>query len=300
MVCTRILARLALLLAILLGSVSASLADMIVRGHTSGNDPKYDRFENSSEFIGAGLNFSGVGQDTTSAKHWLTMISPHFFLSAGHYQPSGSAVFYNTNSLTGGSHQYSVLGGQQISGIPYPTDLYVGIIDGSVTNDGIAYYPIVDSDEITVGQSLLVYGKPNRLGINTISSTGNYYLSDSGGNTISRTQGYRFDYPESGYDGEAQLVVGDSGGPTFVQYGSLLALAGTHSGASQSAYPYMSQDSSPAFYIDAINAAMASLAVTYGIGAGEQLTVVPEPSSLILLCIAAVGLLAYSRRRRAS
>ena len=43
---------------------------------------------------------------------------------------------------------------------------------------------------------------------------------------------------------------------------------------------------------------MADLATQYGVGGGESVTVVPEPSSVILLGVAAVGVVAYFRRRR--
>ena len=67
--------------------VSVASADLLVRGDPDNNsNPLYDRFVNSSQFIGAGLDFSGVGQDTSG--HWATMISSHFFVTAGHYHPS--------------------------------------------------------------------------------------------------------------------------------------------------------------------------------------------------------------------
>jgi len=303
----RICLPLAVALLAIFGLVSNASADMLVRGYQAGAnglDPRYDRFDNSSQFIGAGLDFSGVGQDNSSSVAWATMVSPHFFLSAGHFPPSGTVTFYNTNSLTGGSQQCTVLGGQtlQITGASYSTDVYVGLIGGAgISGSGVTYYPVLDPSAVTVGRSLLVYGKPNRLGPNTISWTGTCDLTTTSGTTVAESMGYEFLYPQTGNPGDAQLMDWDSGGPSFVRIGNQLALVGTHSGADVSAYPYASADTSPSFYISQIDALMATLANTYSVGIGEQLTViVPEPSSLLLVFVAFVTLLAYAWRRRAA
>ena len=82
-----------------------------------------------------------------------------------------------------------------------------------------------------------------------------------------------------------------------MRIGNQLVLVGIHSGEGATADGYVSADTSPSFYIDEINAAMADLATQYSVGGGESVTVVPEPSSVILLGVAAVGIVAYSRRR---
>jgi len=294
--CTRICTLFVIALAAVVVPVSVSSADLLVRGDSgTGSDARYDRFANSSDFIGAGLDFSGVGQDTSS--HWATMISLHFFLSARHYHPgSGETVtLYDTNSQSGASNTYSVLGGTQIYSAGELTDVYVGILGSAVSE---AYYPILDQNSVSTRQSIFVYGKPNKVGTNVINDIGSFPLEDSDGNTISEQIGYDFLYQQNGNADDAQLITGDSGGPSFVSLGGQLALVGTHSGNSITGdYPHVSFDTSPSFYIDEIDAAMASLAATHGIGAGEQVTVVPEPSSLILLGIAAVGLVGCCWRR---
>jgi hypothetical protein len=293
-------ALLVIALAVVIAPISVASADLLVRGYNpvGGVDPKYDRFANSSQFIGAGYDFSGVGQDPGG--HWATLISPHFFLSAGHSHPSagGTVTLYDTNS-TGGTHNsYSVLDGFQIQipGDQYPTDLFVGLL-GTAASE--ASYPILDTNSLAVGQSIFVYGKTNRLGTNVIAQTGTYGLEDLSHNMISESKGYQFFYQQTGNPDDAQLQGGDSGGPSFETIGGQLVLVGTHSGAETVNFPYISQDTSPSFYIDELNAAMAQLATAHPDitgAAGEHVTVVPEPSSLILLGVAALGLACYCRR----
>jgi hypothetical protein len=299
----RVLALLVTALAAVVIPVSVASADLLVRDYqpVGPYDPHYDRFANSSDFIGAGLDFSGVGQDASSPARWATMISPHFFLSAGHFPPSGTVTFYDTNSLTGGTHSASVLAGTKIyiAGQTLPTDVYLGVLDGTVSE---AYYPLLDPNSLSAGQPIFVYGKPNRLGTNVISEIGQFDLGvqnpDHTFTTLSTQIGFDYFYNETGNPGDAQLELYDSGGPSFVTINNKLVLVGTHSGADTAdGYPYVSFDTSPSFYINEINAAMASLAGQYGVGAGEQVTVVPEPSALVLLGVAAVGIVGYYRRR---
>jgi hypothetical protein len=282
-------------LAAVVASVSVSSAGLLVGGYDgSGNDPRYDRFANSSEFIGAGLDFSGVGHDPSveypSYPYWVTMISPHFFVSAGHWSAaSGTVTFYDSNSQTD-PHSYKILGGEQIVVAGQATDLFVGILGSAITSE--VYYPVLDPSYVEQGQSILVYGLPDRLGTNSFTS------SDINPQALTdySSQGYRYFY--TGDAGNAALQKGDSGGPSFVRIGSTLALVGTHSAVDDLTNPTVSYDTSPSFYIDEINAAMEDLASQNGgLGAGEHVTVVPEPSSVVLLGIAAIGIVTYCRRR---
>jgi hypothetical protein len=308
---SRILALLAIALAATVFHASTSSASLLIRGYQTGGDSRYDRFADSSDFVGDGLDFSGVGQDATGdpahpdQHRWATMISPHFFVCARHYAASGTVTFYDSTSQTNG-HSYAVLGGSAVyvEGQTLPTDLYIGII-GSAASE--TYYPILDPNCVTVGQSLLVYGKSDRVGTNTISAIEDSFdlqtqNTDGSLTTISRQKGFDFVYNEVGNPGDAALVSGDSGAPSFVKIGNQLVLVGTHSGSDYSLsapFPYTSTDTCPSFYIDEINAAMAALAAQYGVGAGEHVTVVPEPSALVLLAIAAIGLVGcYCRRSK--
>ena len=144
--------------------VTTASAELLVRGYdpVDGNDPRYDRFADSSQFIGAGLDFSGVGQMpvtlTDTEPPWATMISPHFFLSAAHFFAGGNVTFYDSNSLSGPSNTYSVSGAMQVYSGGQPTDLCVGIIDSGVSEP---YYPVLNQSSVAAGQSLLVCGQAN-------------------------------------------------------------------------------------------------------------------------------------------
>ena len=235
----RILALLVIALAALVVPVSVCSADLLVRGYVgTGNDnPLYDRFANSSDFIGAGLNFSGVGQDASGGvnadqNRWATLISPHFFVSAGHWPPSGTVTFYDDNSKTI-SHSYSILGGEQIYDSGTATDVYVGILGSAASSEQC--YPLLDPTYVEQGQSILVYGEPNRVGTNVFTAddvlTFDLQRKNADGSltTISTQKGYQFYYPNNGNPGDAQLEPYDSGGPSFVRIGDQLVLVGIHS-----------------------------------------------------------------------
>lgn len=138
----------------------------------------------------------------------------------------------------------------------------------------------------STNNTIFVYGKANRVGMNNIDSI--YSLSYGG--SVTEVMEYDFDNPGGQGADEAYLISGDSGAPSFALWNNQLALVGTHyynSGA-PGENGDVCGDSFVPYYISALNSAMV----------GEQLWVVPEPSTIVMLAGAAgLGLAAWFRRR---
>ena len=99
---------------------------------------QHERFTNDASFVGVGLDLSGFGRDQSGK--WATLISPNVFISADHYQPSGTINFYKDNDINGAPVQRNVIAGQKIAN----SDLFVGCLDSPVTPD-ITYYNFANS-----------------------------------------------------------------------------------------------------------------------------------------------------------
>ena len=278
----------AVALALSLWFGSPASAAMFVLGYQANLN---DRFYVGSDkaFIGAAYDWSGVGQ--SSDNFWETMISPSYFVTANHWHASiGDTIQFNLdNSPTGTYETRTVVWSEQVG--DSNSDLWLGELSSPV-GAGVAIYPILSLPNPANYKNLPLYtvgladgsGVCNmRLGCNNISSAGGSSMD--------------FVYNTSAGVGsnESYVMSGDSGGPSFVPVDGQLALVGTHS-AHSDANPVngsISIDTFVPFYINAIDAAMLAN------GSSEQVTlVVPEPSTVVLLSIAAVSTLAYAWRRR--
>ncbi|NTW54716.1 MAG: hypothetical protein HGB15_08160 [Chlorobaculum sp.] len=258
---------------------------------------KNDRFYTGtrSNYIGAAYDFSGVGYSSSGT--WATLVSNNCFISAAHYYPAaGSTVtFWATDDKSGPSYTYTVTGGVKIGS----TDLWVGWFDSSVdVNSSIARYPV----EMLTGYSdyipQVIYtlglyqggGSKQVVGMNVID---NFYTTEVGAST-GITAWYDYDNNDSPSVGgnESYLLVGDSGAPSFVDYGSQLALVGIHWAHTDNT-PVMGASSVDSFvpsYFDDINAVLA--------GRGQSLSAVPEPGMNVYGLIIACCLWFRRRRRR--
>jgi hypothetical protein len=262
-------------------------ATMIVRSFQA---LRHERFYsgNDKAFIGDPYDFSGVGQGTSG--QWATLISDCFFISATHSHPGigTNVTFWETNSLSGPSHTYSVMGGQQILG----TDLWVGFFAAAV-DASLARYPILDLPSASdyLGLTAFNYGVNHRVGLNILEDV--QFVGPGFPNEI----GFIYDYdnsdtPSLGGD-ETFLQGGDSGGPSFSVVSGLLALTGIHSGITDNV-PGTNEgelfvDGAVPAYIDEINDVLDDK--------GQSLTLIPEPATGALLLFG--SLLAASRRGRA-
>jgi hypothetical protein len=215
----------------------------------------YDRFDVidraafSTNFVGDPFNWSGVGMGYFGASSlsggWAAMISPSYFVSANHDNPSNHADpqngvpvtalrFSYSNDPSGGYEEYSSNPADPrhftAIGEIGNSDLWLGKLSVPVSSN-VAKYPILNvpygssyySSHPTIytfgvgpgnGGSGYVLGQSQRLGRNQIDSV-HQDLSD----LMSPDLGYnfRFSYSNPGVGPDESLVQGgDSGAPDFV------------------------------------------------------------------------------------
>jgi hypothetical protein len=257
-------------------------AAMEIQGIVSGTAPasNYDRFANSSAWIGNPANWAGgappgtsaytwtgVGRDTSIGR-WATMISPSFIVSASHFAPNvGDTVqFFLTNNPNGPSETRTVVAAESLQGSVTGDegDVWVGKLSAPITD--VASYPILQlptSDNTAFGG----------LGIDTFG------VSDSGTNATNVRLGrnvitpgsakwgfaynFTYDTPGLGPD-ESQVIEGDSGAPSFFLYGGgTPALTGLH-WYNNDPVDTMSGDSFLPTYVNDIQTGMNQLGNTRG------------------------------------
>lgn len=146
---------------------SVGYADLWIQGYSAN---LHDRFYAGADraFIGQGYDWSGVGQASNGT--WATMISPTYFVSANHYHPSGgnTLTFYPDNT-TNNPQTFTV----DSTFAANDGDLFLGRLTSPIpASDHIDYYPILKlpSDNLYAGREIFVYGVPNRVGRNIITT----------------------------------------------------------------------------------------------------------------------------------
>lgn len=281
-----------------------ALAGMTINGYSPATADRYDRFNNSASFLGNPYDWSGVGRTNTGK--WGTLVSPSFVISARHFAPEqGTQIrFYEGNDpagtfverTIGASIPLTQLGFQQAS------DLVVTQLSAPVA--GINFYPVAAPTSFSnlIGQEIYVWGQADaavvqasmRLGRNEISGVIPALTDNVSTGTV-----FVFDYNTTSGLGpdEARVVVGDSGGPSFVIGPGGPTLIGVHwfntepsdnlTGNLQG-----SGDTLVSSFINEINSAMAS------VGSTERVIVaaVPEPAAALWWC--ALGMTCSLRRHR--
>ena len=235
-------------------------------------------------FIGDTYDSSGVGR---GANRWATMISEHYFLSARHLHPdNGSTIqFFSGNDPGGASEDHVVASGQFIGG----SDLWLGKLS-TAPSSSIERYPILNYPSLSSYDNIELYNygrdadssnTSQRLGRN------NFEPGSIGPQTVSGITGesFLYDYDNPGGMGadETRLAAGDSGGPSFSVINGEFALVGIHWFIYSDMGTLGSGDTFVPNYIADLNAAMAMM--------GESVTtVIPEPSSLILVTLLGVAM----------
>jgi len=291
-----------LLFLILIGALpSTGNADIIIDDFT---DATNDRFTNSSSFIGAGFDFSGVAL----RQGWSTLISENVIITAEHSRGTGQMRFFPSNDPNSTPVIRTILaGGQQIG----ETDLFLRVLDAPVTS-GIKIYDFATEAisappfDANTNAGLFTAGSFQNevafmVGISpTPRSNANAVIDQAVGRNI--ISGYVEDFPfdgktdndslillrespgDAGYvQHESRLVTGDSGAPLFVVRNGELLLLGVNSfsastGTQFSGITYIGNQA------DEINAFIAANAA------------VPEPGALGVGLLALIGL--STRRRR--
>jgi len=179
--------------------------------------------------------------------------------------------------------------------------VYLGRLSAPIpASDHIAFYPVLTLPNTSdyVGKTIYTYGIPNLVGRNVISTVEPYAESGENGPGMF----FNYDVPGLGPD-ETYLIGGDSGCPSFAVVNGKLALLGEHFstyGTSGLLIPadwgapkasdgsWWSVDGFVRAYIDQFNAVLP---------ANQQVTtVVPEPSTALLLIAGAATLWAAAWR----
>jgi len=267
--------------AVILMTGFSPLPALVIQNETTA---RHFRFSNDPGFIGIDYDWSGVEISGGDGK--ATLISPSYVISANHNRPGGASPIGTSVSFRPGFNastptvSRTISESHRISG----TDIWVGKLDSPILpSENITFYPILKQANLNdyVGMEVFMHGKSNDVGRNVIESV---QLSTSGSST-NRTISTWFDSAaQGGFDpDEARVESGDSGAPTFVVWNGQLALIGTHwlslGGGTGSGDTLLDE------YVEDINAVMS----------GEQVTVIPEPSTLWLAALA--GLLLATGKR---
>ena len=113
------------------------ISNAVVVANYSG--PTNDRFDNDPSFVGAGLDFSGVGRTTNG--RWATLIGDNYFVTAIHFPATGNVQFLADNDPSGTVFQYTVAGSFNVPG----TDIRIGYFNEAV-DPSIARYTYNNND----------------------------------------------------------------------------------------------------------------------------------------------------------
>ena len=210
-----------------------------------------DRFENDPSFVGAGLDFSGVGRTTNG--RWVTMIGDNYFVTAIHFPATGNVQFLANNDPSVTIFQYTVAGSFNVPG----TDIQIGYFNEAVdpsiarytynTNNansladlGIAGTTVYTSGDRVAGSTGTILDHvvaENQAeswfeeGTNVIQVPGpgginNTFSNDADFDQIVMFENISTDDANNFENSESQLQSGDSGSPLFSNQGGSLRIEG--------------------------------------------------------------------------
>ena len=237
---------------------------------------RHDRFlgfpsdltENSGFFLG-GEDWSSVGWSLSDTRRHFTLVSPKHFLCARHFAPSvGQMVRFV--STTGVSRDYQIEARFNVFNDQTPataTDLMLCELTERVADD-ISYAPVYNLASIPSSyqnQEYVLSGRFSRAGVATVGGASGFLPSGFGnftGGGINQTFGMVTRFEVSGTVDDVRLQVGDSGGPTFSNTATGLALVGIHTAIASVTEPegtvHLAIDTFVPFYIDDLDTLMES------------------------------------------
>jgi hypothetical protein len=320
-------------LTLLLAGARAGRAGVIVDHNPTAFDARYDRFvsgyptapvpNTSANFIGQPYDLSGIGWRDAAPINSITLVSPRHFIGNFHviYQVGEKLDFFDP--VANVVRQYTVQNLRRmnttIGAQTLPSDVLLGTLTADPT--GATSVPIPASDHINffpvasagvVGSPMLNYGQnpaygagnQDHLGRNNITAIDvvTQTMNSPPNPPQDLTMSAFYDYTPSN-PGEFYLIGGDSGGPSFIPFGTnQIALLGGHIGVSVvTTNPQpgdLSFDSYLPFYVAQINSFMAQdTDATHPNGYSLTLASVPEPGTFALVGLAAAGFGAVRRRR---
>jgi hypothetical protein len=277
----------------------------------------------SPSFIGLPYDLSGIGWRDSVPNESISLVSPRHFIGDFHvgYQVGEKLDFFDP--VANVVRQYTVQKLQRMNTTVGAQTLPSDVVLGTITADptGATSVPIPASDHINffpvvtaagVGSPMLNYGqnpaygagnlthlgRNNITAIDTVTLTPNSPPNPPQDLTMSAT----YDWTPSN-PGEFYLIGLDSGGPSFIPFGSnQIALLGGHLGVSNpTTNPQpgdLSVDTYLPFYIAQIDSFMAQdTDATHPNGYSLTLAAVPEPGTFALVGLAAAAFVAVRRRR---
>lgn len=176
-----------------------------------------DRNATMAEGWARGMDMSGVSfNDSRTA----TLITPRHVVMARHYaRPAAAPVIFHDRS--GKRIERKIIGFSGGAG-----DVMVGLLDKPVPSNYRPYpLPTVGDTNALVGRPVIVSDQSRNLFVHLISGFGNGMIIFS--HDITESHGW-----------SKNLVVGDSGNPSFVIVGNELVLVETHTTGGPGAGPY--------------------------------------------------------------
>lgn len=258
----------------------------------------HHRFANSSEFIGAPYNWSGVAR--ASNGRWLTMISETYFITANHVYPAdgNSVIFHEDNDPTGDTIERTVLNTTRIgdtdirigrlNASPGPTIAIYGIASNTTNEANFASSAYANREAFVVGLNDTGSNTTQfRVGRNILDGFDDAYDDSALGPAITFNDD-RGTILSLGAD-ESYLDYGDSAAPMFITSGGQLVLVGTN---------WDIEAGSPNYSLTTFIPNSITAIQTIVEDGGENLTLinVPEPSSVALILAASLSALAARKR----
>ena len=236
-------------------------------------------------FVGLGLDWSGVGWDTDNPQRNVALITPQHFVGADHFRTTGSINFFNQQGVL---KTYSVEGFSTLTTTVEMENRLSDLVIGKLTTpidaaDFIAHYPILtlNNQNDYLNSDLLVYGWNARIGTNTLDG---FEIIES----TSRTS-LTFGFDVDGITGEAYGQGGDSGSPSFISYNGGLTVLGTHFAVDDPINTTQTYDSFIPEYLDQITSIVEA--------DGQRLTLIPESARAAQLIGFFIGLTLLFKNR---